>query len=271
LSAKLLVTTSHSLLALDPATGKVAPIHRGEGLYYGIATDGARTYVAARGRMVSSTAPPEDEHGSILVFDAGPYLAGRIAAPFPLRDMHEIFWHEGRLWITCSFDNMVAICTPSTGEWERWFPLGETATPPLDVNHFNSFAIVEGGMGVVAHNFGASELLVFDIESRALRARTPFGMQSHNIRRRADGTLFTCSSAEGTLLGMDGWTIPIGGFTRGVLQRGDETWVGISEKVERQERDLSTGRIAVLDHDWREVRSIPLPGEGLVLDIQELP
>jgi hypothetical protein len=36
----LLVTTSHSLLLIDPAAGSIAPVHRGLGLYFGIATDG---------------------------------------------------------------------------------------------------------------------------------------------------------------------------------------------------------------------------------------
>ncbi len=267
----LLVTTSHSLLKIDPASGAVHPVHRGQGLYFGIATDGERHFVAARRRMVSSDVSPHEEQGRILVFDRALRLQDELAAPFPLRDMHEILWHAGKLWITCSFDNMVAIYEPATGRWEAWHPLGPTPQAPYDVNHLNSLAVVDGRMCIVAHNFGASELLRFDIETRTLLSREPFGMQSHNIRELDDGTLLTCSSGEGALIGSNGWRVDVGGFTRGILLREEEIYVGISEIAERQDRDLTTGRIAVFDREWRRLRTLELPGEGLLLDIQEAP
>jgi hypothetical protein len=267
----LLVTTSHSLLTIDPASGAMAPVHRGQGLYFGVATDGERLFVAARRRMVSSEVSPHDEDGRILVFDRALRLTEEIGAPFPLRDMHEILWHAGKLWITCSFDNMVAIFEPATGRWEVWHPLGPTPEAPYDVNHLNSLAVAGGELLIVAHNFGASELLRFDMASRRLLGRTPFGVQSHNIRRLGDGTLVTCSSGEGALIGDNGWRLAVGGFTRGLLLDGKERYVGISEIAERKDRDLTTGRIAVYDSAWRLLRTLELPGEGLVLDIQEAP
>jgi hypothetical protein len=267
----LLVTTSHSLLRMDPDSGAVEPLHRGLGLYFGIASDGDHYYVAARGRMVSSGVPADEERGRILVFDRDLRLAGEVVAPFALRDMHEILWHAGKLWITCSHDNMVAILTAASGRWERWFPLGETPAPPYDVNHLNSLAIVEGRLCMIAHNFGASELLRFDVESRELLSRTPFGRQSHNIREFAHGALITCSSEDGALVGSDGWRLEVGGFPRGIFLGTGGNYVGISEIAERKERDLSTGSILAFDSHWHPLRTLSLPGEGLVLDIQRLP
>jgi hypothetical protein len=264
----MLVTTSHSLLLIDPAAGSIAPIHRGLGLYFGIATDGERYFVAARGRMVSSAVPAEEERGRILVFDRALRLVDEWSAPFPMRDLHEILWHQGKLWLSCSFDNMVAILEVATSRWESWYPFGPTPQPPYDLNHLNSFAVLDGALAVVAHNFGASELLRFDIESRELLSRAPFGMQSHNIRAKADGSLITCSSAEGAIVGQDGWRLDVGGFPRGILMGGDETYVGISQLAERQDRDLTTGSIMVFDPEWRPLRTLELPGEGLILDIQ---
>jgi hypothetical protein len=269
-SRTLLVTTSHSLLRFDAGSGAFQPLHRGRGLYFGIATDGRRHFVAARGRMVSSDEPAESERGCILVFDRDLRLAGELAAPFPMRDMHEILWHAGKLWVTCSFDNMIAVLDESSGEWESWYPLGVTPQPPYDVNHLNSLAIDAGELCVIAHNRGPSELLRFDPSSRTLRSRTSLGVQSHNIRRTREGALITCSSGEGALVALDGWRLDVGGFPRGIAIGEDETCVGISEIAERQDRDLSTGRIAVLDPQWRLRRTHLLPGEGLVLDIQEL-
>jgi hypothetical protein len=189
----------------------------------------------------------------------------------PLRDLHEILWHEGKLWITCSFDNLVAVFEPATGRWQAWHPLGPTPNAPYDVNHLNSLAIVDRELCMIAHNFGASELLRFDIESRALISRTPFGVQSHNILERDDGVLVTCSSGEGALIGSNGWRLDVGGFPRGILAGERENYVGISEIAERQHRDLSTCRLAVFDREWRPLRTLALPGEGLLLDIKRFP
>jgi hypothetical protein len=265
----LLVTTSHSLLRIEPESEVVEPVHRGMGLYFGIATDASRYFVAARGRMVSSEVPAEEERGRILVFDRALRMVDDITAPFPLRDMHEILWHDGKLWVTCSFDNMVAVFHAATARWEQWYPLGPPPGPPYDVNHLNSLAIVEGRLYVVAHNRGASELLGFDAGSRALLSRIPFGVQAHNIRQTRDGALITCSSAEGALVGANGWRHEVGGFPRGLLLGRSEIYVGISEIAERQDRDLTTARIAIFDPGWRHLRTLALPGEGLLLDIQE--
>jgi streptogramin lyase len=267
----LLATTSHSLLRVDPRTGAFEPIHRGLGLYFGIATDGRRRFVAARGRMVSSAVPHEEERGRILVFDEAMRLAGELQAPFPMRDLHEILWHEGRLWATCSFDNLVAAWDEASGEWEAWHPLGPTPAPPFDVNHFNSLAFVEGRLCVVAHNFGASELLRFDPATRELVSREPFGVQAHNIRVRPRGHLMTCSSAEGALVGTDGWRVETGGFPRGLLFEEGRCYVGISEIAERKDRDLTAPRILAFDPHWRLAGTIELPGEGLLLDLQPYP
>jgi hypothetical protein len=266
----LLVTTSHSLLQVDPASGRIHTIHRGLGLYFGIATDGERYYVAARRRLVSSPVSQHDESGRILVFNRDFYVQDTLAAPFPLRDMHEILWHDGRLWITCSFDNMVAVYDCASMRWDPWYPLGTDPVNPFDRNHFNSLAVSEGSLLVIAHNRGPSELLRFDLRTMRLQERMPFGNQSHNIRTTRDGALMTASSGEGALISTNGWRLDVGGFTRGIMLDKRENYVGISEIAERSDRDLTTGRIAIFDKDWKRLREIALPGEGLLLDIQRL-
>jgi hypothetical protein len=51
----------------------------------------------------------------------------------------------------------------------------------------------------------------------------------------------------------------------------DACYVGISEISERQDRDVTTGRLEVFDPQWRRLRTMPLPGEGLLLDIHRFP
>ena len=60
---KVLATTSHSILAIDCETGDARIVHRGAGLYYGIARIGSDYLVAARRRLVSSPVPRDDERG----------------------------------------------------------------------------------------------------------------------------------------------------------------------------------------------------------------
>jgi hypothetical protein len=95
-------------------------------------------------------------------------------------------------------------------------------------------------------------------------------VQSHNIRTNDAGTLMTCSSAEGAVIDASGWRLDVGGFTRGLWLDANVNYVGLSELVERQQRDLSDARIAVYDRDWRLLRTLVLHREGLVLDIRRL-
>lgn len=87
----LILTASHSIPTLDPATG-VAHRHRcGEGLYYGLVWIGARARgrlaVAARGRRGSNRAPTVDEMGAILALtdDCCPQDAWRRWRPVFMR------------------------------------------------------------------------------------------------------------------------------------------------------------------------------------------
>jgi hypothetical protein len=265
---RLLVTTSQSLLLLDTESGEAIPLDRGKGLYYGMARHDDRIYVAARMRQVASDVAQQHERGEILIFDRELQACGTLCAPFPLRDLHEIAWHNGTLWATCSFDNMIAIFD---GErWEQWFPLGVPADGPSDVNHFNSLMFDHDRVWVLAHNRGGSELLAFSLTGRVLQQRVALGQCSHNIWRE-EGMLFTCSSADGKLLGENGFVLDTGGFPRGVAFEECRRYVGISELAERKDRDLSMGKIMVFDGDWAFLKQISLPGEGLVLDLLRLP
>lgn len=265
---RLLLTTSQSFLLLDTDNGESYPLDRGHGLYYGIARNDDQIYVAARNRLVSSDVPQQDERGEILVFDHALQPCGALRAPFPLRDLHEIAWHGGKLWATCSFDNMIALFDGEN--WERWFPLGTGSDGPCDVNHFNSFMFEDDRVWILAHNRGASELLAFSLQTRSLVERVAIGNCGHNIWRE-DGRLFTCSSAEGRLLGERGFLLETGGFPRGVAFDGNSRCVGISELAEREDRDFTTGKLMLFDNDWKLQSEIGLPGEGLILDMLPLP
>lgn len=263
---KLLVTTSRSLLLFDVNTGDCQPIHRGAGLYYGIAATPRHYLVAARQRMVSSATAVDAEKGEILVFNQQLQHVGSWQSPFALRDMHEIKWHRRHLWVTCSYDNMLAIRTPK-GDWQQWYPLGEPTTELRDINHFNSLCLQGNHLWLLAHNRGPSEILQFDITTRSLLQRLPLGCQAHNLWQ-TNNQWHTCSSADGGITNQAGRFIPTGGFPRGIAQLKKGWAVGVSQLAEREQRDLSEGQIVLFDHQWQELRRHTLNGEGLVLDIQ---
>jgi lipopolysaccharide transport system ATP-binding protein len=268
-SMKVLATTSRSFLLVDVVTGKAEVVHRGAGLYYGIAARDNQVFVAARRRMVSSADPAESEAGAILVFDRALRHVRTIEPPIALRDLHGIaFDDDGVLWATCSFDDMVARWDGR--DWTTWHPLGEPVGEPRDVHHFNSLLFEGDLVWVLAHNFGPSELLGFDRHSLVLRHRVGLGVQAHDIWREG-GRLHTCSSAEGRILGEGGFELPTGQFPRGYLNASGLRLVGLSELAERNERDFTAGAIRRYDQQWTMQGEIRLEGEGLLLALASLP
>jgi hypothetical protein len=269
---RLLVTTSHSILLASPLSGEVERIHQGRGLYYGLAKREGIVYVAARGRMVSSALPAAQESGEILLFDSSLNLSDVWTAPFPLRDMHQIAWIDDRLFVTCSFDNMVAI-RDSKQNWRQWYPLDTDAPPGKDINHYNTLAVDGDAIVIVAHNLDRpSEILFFDRCNLRLRHRITLGRQAHNVWLEG-GEYFTCSSAEGAVMGHCATRIDVGGFPRGVAKVGKYRVIGVSELAERHDRDFTDGALRVFDAStsvWAAVGDMSLPGEGLVLDILPL-
>lgn len=262
-----LVTTSHALLLVDSHVGTYRQVHSGSGLYYGISRDHSRIFVAARGQLNSSGTPPQNERGRILVFDQSLNLAETWESPFPLRDMHQILWWREQLWITCSFDNMIAITNGQ--EWREWFPFGKSDTEPLDRNHFNSLTPHGDELIVIASNRGSSEMLHFDVDNVTLRMRLSLGTHAHNAWRQGAEWL-VCSSGEGRIIGTNGFTLTCGNFPRGIAITKREIAVGLSEPAERDERDLTDGTINFYTRAWQLYGTIDLPRFGLVLDILAL-
>jgi hypothetical protein len=264
LKSIFLVTTSRSVLLIDGRSASGMRIESGKGLYYGIARDLEFTYIAARNRLASSTIPGEQERGEILVLDDGLNYVNSLRAPFPMRDLHQILAHDGKLWATCAFDNMIAVYDKR--KWTQWFPCGQSDKNPADVNHFNSLSIFGDKLCVVAHNRGPSELMLFHLPDLRRARNIELGHSAHNAWMDQD-ELMICSSEEGCILGVAGTRVETGGFPRGIAHFDEEVYVGLSKRIERSERDFSNASILVLNRRWQQLRSIDLPGEGMVLDL----
>ncbi len=263
-----LLTTSHAVLKFDSESCLYNEIHTACGLYYGVSQNEHFYFVAARGQLNSSPNPPVNERGSILVFDKALRLVDTWSCLFPLRDMHQILWWRDKLWVTCSFDNLV-VMTADGQDWQKWYPLGQSTTEPFDKNHFNSLTPTVNQLIVIATNKGASDLLFFDADSLQLLQRMPMGIHAHNAWRNEDEWL-TCSSGEGKIIGSKGFALTTGRFPRGVAFGSDEIIVGLSEMAERNERDFTDAALNIYTANWEFKKTITFPKYGLFLDVMPL-
>lgn len=264
-----LITTTNHVLALDEHECFYR-IHSGKGLYYGLARDERNVYVVCRGTTIgpAEAATRARENGSVLVFDAHTLaLTGELRPPdFPLRDAHGAASIDGKLFIACSYDNLIAILDLGTGRWEKWYPAADVFARDRDVNHFNTIAVHENKIVLLAHNNGPSHLLFYDPSSLDLCRAIEMGQQAHDIFRSA-GEFAVCSSAEGLLVSTSGWTLRTGGFPRGVDLTGDSILVGISPLAERASRHEMSSVLRRYTPRWFHACDYLLEGVGMVLAV----
>jgi hypothetical protein len=267
-----LLTTTHHLLAFDGEESFFL-VHSGKGLYYGLAHNGAYLYVACR----NQTTGPDDaeararERGSILVFDAASlaFVAELSPEDFPLRDVHGIAFFDGRLWVTSSHDNMIAVFDTAARQWTRWYPSIDVGARDRDVNHFNTIVPDGERIWLLAHNHGASQLLAYDRSSLDLCSALDLRHQAHDVFR-VDGSLGTCSSADGLLVARSGWALRTGAFPRGVVQSAEGVLVGLSQLAPRSMRRQMTAIVRRFTPQWRYAGDFVLPGVGMILAILRL-
>ena len=196
-------------------------------------------------------------------------MAGELHAPFPLRDVHGIACFDNRLWVTCSFDNMVAIYDFATKSWSQWYPAPNPEDRGRDVHHFNTIRFVNTKLCLVAHCFGASQLWFYDYPSLQLHNVLSLGEMAHDVIE-FEGALATCSSAEGCIVNACGQKLYTGGFPRGVGLTAGGNLVGISLRSTRAERARKDAFLKWYAPDWQFRAVYELPGAGMVLDILPL-
>jgi hypothetical protein len=267
-----LLTTTHYLLAQDEQD-HFFQVHSGRGLYYGIAEHENAIYVACRNNVEGPTDPASraKEAGSVLVFDAASLLLIDELCPagFPLRDVHGMAYIDGKLFVTCSHDNLAAIYDPAARQWTKWYPAVDPGDRDRDVHHFNTIAVAGGRIGVLAHNNGPSQLFFYDKNSLELCSVLALGCQAHDIFPHARG-LATCSSGDGVLLDDAGWVLRVGGFPRGIAFDDDCILVGVSSVASRSTRRDMSGVVRRFMPDWTHVADYVLNRVGMVLAIHRL-
>jgi len=267
-----LLTTTHHVLAFD-GQDRFFCVHSGKGLYYGIAQDGQYIYISCRNQTegpVDATARAE-EIGTVLILDAVSLLPVTEIRPddFRLRDIHGISYFDDKLWVTSSFDNLVAVFDPTSHSWTKWYPSRDLSARDHDVNHFNTIVGDAESVCLLAHNNGPSDLLLYDRSSLDLNAVLQLGCQAHDIFS-APGGIGTCSSADGMLIASTGWKLRTGGFPRGVAYGDDFILVGLSQIANRSVRHETSGIVRRFTPEWHYAADYLLPRVGMVLAILQV-
>jgi hypothetical protein len=269
---RFLVSTTHHLLAIDPESGTVWRIHTGAGLYFGLGK-GANglLYTACRNTILG---PDNDqvrasEEGTILVFDRNLRVCDELRPQFPLRDVHGIACFNGRVWVTCSYDNMVAIYDLAAGDWSRWYPAPNPAHRDRDIHHLNTIRFIDGQVCLVAHRFGPSELLFYDYPSLQLHSAIPLGVMSHDLFL-FNNAIATCSSGDGWIVNRSGERLRTGNFPRGIATTLEGNLLGMSMHSPRDQRQLQSGILRWYSSDWRFKTDYVLPLVGMVLDVLDI-
>jgi hypothetical protein len=269
---RFLVSTTHHLLAIDPESRSLWRVHSGAGLYFGLAkgADGL-LYTACRNTVLGPQDPQirASEEGTILVFDRELRVCGELRPPFPLRDLHGIACFDGRLWVTCAYDNMVAICDLATRTWERWYPAPNPEHRDRDIHHFNTIRFIGGHVCLLAHHFGPSELLFYAYPSLQLDSAIPFGCMSHDLFL-FDNALATCSSGDGWIVNRSGQRLRTGNFPRGIAATPAGNLLGLSMHSPSDQRQMQDGILRWYASDWQFKTDYVLPRVGMVLDVLDI-
>ena len=262
-----LVSTSQQILLIDTNQKAVYHVHSGKGLYYGLALRRGRVIAACRNRQPSSDdSERPEERGSLLFFDERLRVEEEVQPLFPLRDLHGIASIDDAIWVTCAFDNLVAIFDPDTQHWKKWYPAEDPSARDRDVHHFNTIAEIDARLVLLAHNWGNSQVRFYDYSSLELEEVRSLGLQAHNLFF-VDGSLATCSSGEGLLVSESGWRIRTGSFPRGFADDGQVKVVGLSRNASRDQRSVVDGVVRIFDDAWRFETDYVLSGVGMILDI----
>lgn len=263
----LLVATSRYLLRLDLETEKLDVVDDKHGLYYGVSWDEERFYVAAR--WYPSWMPTSMiERPRLLVFDAALRLVEIRELPVPAGGLHQILYHDGHLFCSCSREDSFAVC--HDGEWSEWHPSADPEHRGRDVHHFNSVWIDADRIFVVGHNNGPSDVWELSWPERRLVGRHRVGEMIHNVWRE-DGTLAVCNSGGGKVETVDGRVLATtGGFPRGVVIGPTRNVVGVSGVANRSNRWMSSGKLQVFGKDWRLEKEIGLGRCGQVTELRSL-
>ena len=188
---------------------------------------------------------------------------------------HQIDIIDGALLVTDTYNQRLLRIPLDGGEPDRLHPL----RPPVESEpdtylHVNSLLACGDSIYLLLHNDSGrtgrdSQIAMFDRNWNRTGTIPLSGQGCHSLAMLEDGTLLSCGSAAGEIIGSDGRAIKISGrMTRGLSVDAAQIAVGGSVFLEREARDDAPGSVDFLDRDYRALGSVELPGP--VMEIRRI-
>jgi len=217
------------------------------------------------GRFYRVAALRQNDGAEVLGYDAhGVCLYRRIDV---VGDPHDILAvGKGRLLLVSSRDNAIVSIDADGTVLPYW-----RVHAPIDAWHLNCLALRDGRLFATAFGrfdafrgwhptLGAKSGILFDVESGV---DVVTGLSQPHSPRWIDGAWLICDSGTRSALRVeangDRYSVPLGGFTRGMAVVGDHVYVGVSAPRESGIA-AAKGWISVLDRNrWREIDRISMP------------
>jgi hypothetical protein len=263
----VLVATSNCLLLVDIQTGRTETLSDRYGLYYGITWDHELVYVAARW-YPWYTLSARVERPRLLVFDKHLRLVERRKYPYPAGGMHQILFHDGHIYCSCSREDSYLVWNGE--KWSQWFPSDDSSHHGKDTHHFNSAWFEGDRMFIVGHNNGPSDVWELSRPDQQVIRKYRVGKYIHNAWREGD-TIAVCNSGEGRVETVDGDVLAeTGDFPRGVAIGSNVNLVGISTLATRRLRAKTRGKVQVYSKTWELLDTLDLGRCGQVCELRRL-
>lgn len=261
----LIVTTTLAAWILDAGTGLAYRIHEGSGVYYGITFSEDTLFIACRQAIVGAEQASQDN--VILCFDQHLVQRETLTAPWPIRDVHQIFYHDGMLYICSTYADAVLEYDVAVRSWQRWHPFGDPGVP--DQHHINSILVDKDGV-LLAGNAPAGWTAWFGPDRHyCSENRRAIGSGTHNVWREGGKTV-VCSSNEGGIRLEDNGFRAVceNGWVRGVASAGHDTYVGVSQNLVRDAREQPDCAIVRIDHNCGASRCYTFLNYGMLHDLR---
>jgi len=260
----LLITTYKYLIVFNLVKKKWEVVHKGEGIYYGIAKYKDLIIVGKRNNPNKTNEDMSNYSGSFLILNHNLKIIDEIKPTFPIRDLHGINVYDNKLWATCSFDNMVAIYDFNTNQWSYWNPNEEANIISIVDNnfinnlqknktrgqyHYNTIIFNNNTINLMAHNFGDSEVYYFNYDNLKFIKKISLGTKAHNLWLN-DDEIFTLSG-DGYIKSNKGFSFQIEGYPRGYFKNDNKIFIGVCHNLERKDRILDSFFVRTYDHSYK--------------------
>jgi hypothetical protein len=303
----LLIASVGSLFAYEPKTNETWTIDRGKGTYFGISYNDDNIFVSCQFHKRDKPQTVEtqrSEDGAILVYDYEMRLEEIIKPKdFQLSNIHQIYCYKDKLYVTCSFDNSIAVYDILKNTWEKMIPEG-IAYRDQEVNcHYNSIISKDGSLWITSnlkYGFNSQFLnpdnfLEFNDsekwETEMIKVDPNTGKKTGSIdttRNRGarlthnlweeDNKWYMCGS-EGFLWDNEGNKVDLPDLKKSLivgLPRGsiiqpvkNRKFIGVSEIAAIQDRHKGSNKILEFDFGWKLLKEYSFQNRGGLADMRE--